>query len=258
MSPADRHGLLDAIEDEALRTVRLPGEPGDPGERHQCIAVHAQEALAELRFQFAQALVEEQAAARVERAHVLLVGEQCAYLADLDQARVAADAAAEATASASELACQSTQLVARGGACGGERCIELLALHGFQQVGHRAGLEGRDRVLLEGRAEHDGRRMLLGHEVARRLDAIHARHADVEQNEVRLEGPRDRDRLTTVGGLAAGLRRHAPGEQAAEPLACERFVVDDQHFHRGPPAGMRSVARKLSPSRAVSRAAASP
>ena len=109
-----------------------------------------------------------------------------------------------------------------------DRLRELLLAHGLEQVADGLGLEGLDRVLVVGgREDHRGR--ILEHvEVARDLDAVHARHADVEQHDVGIElahRPRAPPRRCPPR------RRPRPRElleQPAQPLARRRLVVDDE------------------------------
>ena len=67
------------------------------------------------------------------------------------------------------------------------------------------------------------------------LDAVHARHADVDQNDVDGLLGGHRQRGLAVGGFAAGgvgqLGRHI-GQQVAQAAACRRLVVDDQDTQR--------------------------
>ena len=79
------------------------------------------------------------------------------------------------------------QLRARQAPGARQRRGELLLAHRLQQVAHGVRLEGLDRVLIEGGGEDDRRRLLQHVQVARGLQAVHARHAHVEQHHVRGE-----------------------------------------------------------------------
>jgi hypothetical protein len=59
-------------------------------------------------------------------------------------------------------------------------------IHRFHQVVHGFHFESGNRKLVEGRDEHDGRRALLSGERAGHRDAVHARHGNVEQQQVGL------------------------------------------------------------------------
>jgi hypothetical protein len=94
-------------------------------------------------------------------------------------------------------------------------------------------------VLGEGGGEDHRRRALLVGEVARDLQAVHAGHADVEQDEVRLLVADHGQRLGAVAGLARNLVAREFREQAAQAFARERLVVDDDHPHPEPSAPSR-------------------
>ena len=96
----------------------------------------------------------------------------------------------------------------------------------LEQVVHRAGVEGVDRVLVVGGDEHDVRRLAdaLGHFQARQ-----AGHADVEEHHLRLVLQESVPRIVAVFGhqhhLGLGPRRAQHGQQA---LAHQRFVFRNQ------------------------------
>ena len=72
-------------------------------------------------------------------------------------------------------------------------------------------------------------------EVARRLEAAHAGHLDIEQNDLRLGGRDELNRLEAVARLAHDLGPHIRGdvtEQLLQALARRRLVVDDENLQR--------------------------
>ena len=73
------------------------------------------------------------------------------------------------------------------------------------------------------------------------LQAVHARHADVQQHEVGLEPLDGFDRLATVAGLSDHLHAIHVAEQIEQSLPGQRFVIDYQRFHRPPASGIRTV-----------------
>ncbi len=68
-----------------------------------------------------------------------------------------------------------------------------------------------------------------GGEEARRLDAIHDRHADVHQHHVRSELPRQRHGLQTVRSLPHDREAGARLDNQPKADAHQRLVVGDQH-----------------------------
>ena len=84
------------------------------------------------------------------------------------------------------------------------------------------------------RGEHEHVRLLLGEDLARGLDPVHARHVEVHQHDVGLELLGLLDRLGAVGGGADELDVLEPADQAAEAVADDAVVVGEQDAdHRG-------------------------
>ena len=114
----------------------------------------------------------------------------------------------------------------------------------------------RARGVVGGRGQHHdlrARHRRLGAHLAAGLDAVQARHVDVEEDEPRTLAARDLHRLLAVARLVQLERRHAL-ERRHDELADERVVVDDQHDVAGrlirSPAGCARASR-----RAASRSA---
>jgi hypothetical protein len=96
-------------------------------------------------------------------------------------------------------------------------------------------------------------------------EAVHARHLDVEQDEVGLPVANELDGFSAVSRFDDGLDLRVVPEQPPQPLASERFVVDDedgqaQGVSSGPGVRKGSVSAMTAPwgtrFRAVSAAAA--
>src|SRR5215210_3845529 len=116
----------------------------------------------------------------------------------------------------------------------------------LQQITGRATTNRGKQVLLVSRSrQHDdlasGR---LGPEERQRLESADSRHREIEEDDVRLELPRELERLGSVAGLTDDVEA-APREQAGEPVARQRMVVDekDRGRHR-PLIGTRFGADK--------------
>lgn len=67
----------------------------------------------------------------------------------------------------------------------------------------------------------------------RGLDAVEARHADVHQDDVRVEMCREADRLGAVARLAGDRQVVLALQQHAEAEALHGLVVDDEHAGHG-------------------------
>jgi len=78
------------------------------------------------------------------------------------------------------------------------------------------------------------RRRLERHHVARELHAVHAGHADVEQEHLRFAGRQALERLEAVARLAHDRVRHFGGDVLQElphALARRGLVVNDEDAH---------------------------
>jgi hypothetical protein len=92
-------------------------------------------------------------------------------------------------------------------------------------------------VEIEGRDDHDGQGVLdaWASELAGGLDAVDARHPDVEEADVGTQLACHGDRLVTVRCLADDLDPGLRVEDHGEPGADQELVVGDHHpdGHRG-------------------------
>mmetsp|Transcript_53828 Transcript_53828/g.149367 ORF Transcript_53828/g.149367 Transcript_53828/m.149367 type:complete len:254 (+) Transcript_53828:886-1647(+) len=112
---------------------------------------------------------------------------------------------------------------------------QALRFQGLEQIVHRTGFEGLDRVLVIGGHEDDARGALdaLGH-----FEAGQARHLDVEEGQVGLQGRDGLGGLDAVGGRADDLQlRPGLGELGLQILHEMGFVVGDQGGGHGVFAG---------------------
>jgi hypothetical protein len=104
--------------------------------------------------------------------------------------------------------------------------VRRLAL---QQVAGGAAADRAEEVaLVLRRRQHDDLRLRRGLAQPRqRREPVHLGHREVEQDQVRLELARGRDRLLPARRLADHVEP-VLGEQPRERLACQRVVVDDE------------------------------
>ena len=123
--------------------------------------------------------------------------------------------------------CCSCGRVSRAGLV--ERGAQLLGADRLQQIGDGLGLEGLQRVFVEGGDEYHRRRLGQRGELARDFEAVDARHAHVEQHDVGLQPVADLERALAVLGLAGDLETPDLLQHGAQPLARRRLVVDDEH-----------------------------
>ena len=106
---------------------------------------------------------------------------------------------------------------------------EAFGRHGFEQVVDCAMLEGVDRVLVVGGGEDD---VAAVEQLARRFDAAHAGHADVEKGDLRLVARGQFHRFDAVRRHRNHIDLGPDFEQACVELLAHRcFVVGDQGSH---------------------------
>src|SRR5215831_4352592 len=133
-----------------------------------------------------------------------------------------------------------------------DRVDELFRLDVLQQ---EAACTGADRfvdvlVRIEGREDENSRLSAARDDPPRRLDSVDVRHADVHQNDIRVQGAHLLHSLGPVLGLADDLEIGARVEDHAEAAAYERLVVAEQdadRTHPPPPIGRRALTRKPPP-----------
>src|SRR5262249_38737103 len=104
-------------------------------------------------------------------------------------------------------------------------------------LGEEAGGAGTlDRVrLLRSRLHREAENLnrgKLGAQAPCRLDAVHVRHRDVHQDDIRPQRVRPSDRFESVGGVADDAQLRALLEQLVEHLAYGGVVVDDENPER--------------------------
>ncbi len=111
-----------------------------------------------------------------------------------------------------------------------QRLLQALGPHRLGQVVDGLELEGRDRVGRIGGDEHHRRRCRPAAQPARQLEAVDARHVDVEQHQVEA---RAGQLVGAPSPCAASATTSAGGDwqsasKRAQARARQRFVVDDQ------------------------------
>ena len=107
-----------------------------------------------------------------------------------------------------------------------ERALKPLVHQRLQEVIERVRVKGVDRVAVEGRHEHHHRHAGL-RDAAQHLEAVDARHLDVEEHEVRRVGGDRFDRLAAIRALRDDLEVVESAQAQLEPAPRERLVIDD-------------------------------
>ena len=114
-------------------------------------------------------------------------------------------------------------------------CGQPLRPHGLDQVVDRIQLERLHGILVVGRREHHRRRMRRAGQMARQLDAVHLRHADVHQRHVGGRVGQALQRLDAMGRFAdddVGQFGGNVGQQRLHARPRRRLVVDDEDSQR--------------------------
>ena len=108
-----------------------------------------------------------------------------------------------------------------------ERGREAHGIHRLQQVVERMDLERPERVLVEGGHEDHFRQARHAHS-GQHPKAIHFRHLNVEKDEVGLVLFNRFDCRAPIAAFANDLEVGFRFEKRAQPLAGQRFVINDQ------------------------------
>ena len=141
---------------------------------------------------------------------------------------------------------------------------DLVRLGRLEQEPRSAGAEGTVDVLVE--VEHRQHQDLgtssAGHDATHTLDAVDARHLDVHQHDIGVEGLCGASRLCTVGGLTDDDEVVLRGEDRSQTGAQQRLVVGQHDADHEPTAGVIAwragrVVQRRKPE-PVSRAVSSP
>jgi hypothetical protein len=90
-------------------------------------------------------------------------------------------------------------------------------------------------------SENDRRRFVELGDMPRRLDAVHARHADIEQHDIGLQALRHAERFQPVDRLADQLVLFQFANHARQAIARRFFIVDYQYLHSASALGMVNV-----------------
>ena len=114
---------------------------------------------------------------------------------------------------------------------GADRLGDLLGLRVLEHVARRAGLERRGDLLLLDEARHgdDLRLGELGLDPADRRDAVHVRHQEIHQHDVRREPAGHGHALRAVGRLAHDVDVGQEVEEGAEAHPDDGVIVDEEH-----------------------------
>ena len=123
-----------------------------------------------------------------------------------------------------------------------ERVGEALAIEGLEDVVEGAHLEGLEGVLIVGGHEDDERHALAPDRFDD-LEAVHVRHLDIEEDELRRVIQDRRHGFLAVTTLAHHLDVGLARQQGRQPLARERLVVHDQGLDLFQGGGPMHVSR---------------
>ena len=230
MPPADLQQGKIGFEPDLPGATVIPAQAVQPGHRDQRIPVNAEETFPEFVLQILQRLIKESLTPGVVRRDVLLVSLKTEDVVHGNHLQ--APRALDAKVGAGGGARNPEQLGAPhpGGMLQG--LLKALPADRLQQVTHRLGLEGLDGVLVIGGREHDGGPAFPAGQLARDLQAVHARHADVEEDHVRLQRVAELQGLLPVARFPDHTEALEVAHQLAQAAAGRGLVIDDQDAGR--------------------------
>ena len=108
-----------------------------------------------------------------------------------------------------------------------ERLLEARLVERLEEEVERVNLERADRVRVVRGHEDDGRHVVAV-EVLDDVEAVHARHLDVEEDEVGLLALDHLDGARAVGAGADDFDVGLLGEQGGDAVTRQLLVVDDE------------------------------
>ena len=193
----------------------------------------ANETPCKLTFERLKRFLDEVATVGVHHAHVFLIRHEIADVTYRDQLQFVMEARAQVFAAGGDAAL----LTNVGQDFIGESrspfkgLREPLAAHGLQHIPDGIGFEGFYGVFVIGGGEYHGRRGIALVQVMRGLYAIHARHAYVQENDVRFFLADQVQRFATVASFANDLVLASVIDQLSKPVSRGGLVIDDQYFH---------------------------
>src|SRR5262245_40220311 len=169
------------------------------GARNEAIAMDAHEAVLELLLEPGQRLLEQKLARLRACGNVFQLRFQVDDVGDRNQVDASTLLSTEIRARAGADAAQRLVARWRGTARATQRRLEPRRAYRLEQIIHRVDFEGFDRVGVVRRREYDRRCRFELLQVARHFDAVDFWHADVEQDDVRIEHRNELERLASVG-----------------------------------------------------------
>ena len=207
-------------------------EAADGGARDEAVAVNAHERPGKLALERDQRFLDQ--VLFVARAHgdVLLLGPQKHDVAHRHQHDAIALRDRQVLARRARRPHQALAPRRTGSERFLQRRREAHGAHRFQEVIERVQLEGLDGMLVVRSDEHHRGRALECAHVARKLEPIHAGHADVEQQHLGAARRQSLERFDAVGRLARHHARHVARDvlqELLQALARRAFIVGKEY-----------------------------
>ena len=126
----------------------------------------------------------------MQHLHILLLGMECDYARDRYEPYFAGQGHRniEADTKVRVLLQEVSEAHARDASRMLQRPEQSLAPHGLQQIIDGVSFESRYRILIVGRRKNNRRRHIEATQVISNFDAVHGRHANIQQHDVGFEG----------------------------------------------------------------------
>src|SRR5690606_9556706 len=211
--------------------VRVLLQRADAPRGHQRVAMNAREQAAELLFQRLQRILDQHLAAGMPDGDVFLVGAEIVDVVDIDEAQRVAHARADLPAPLAVALRQRRLLRGVRPAGALQRRFQPFLAHRLHQVIGGLRLEGVDGEAVIGGGEDDRGRRGEARKMARALQPVHARHANVQQHHVGVVLDDLAKRFFAVARFANHFRASDRLQHATQAESRRRLIIHDQYAH---------------------------
>ena len=230
--PAHLQRRLAAAQPHVVLSIGVALDSSEVSHADERVAVDAHEVGTELLFERPQRILDEILALDVPHRRVLLLGEKILHVLDRNEPQPFAMARGDVGTALLAAGGRRDLLQLWPGEPSGvlERGGELFLADRLQQIADRLRLESVDRIFIERRREDDGRRLR-----EQRSDAARPRCRPFPACAHRAVRHRVRARWPACSacsrdGLADDFASGDLDQQAPQPLARRRLVIDDEHL----------------------------
>src|SRR5690554_2897399 len=253
MFATDGQCRLVTFEEQAVMTVGVAPQAADKAHPHQGVAMNPQQLFGVGLFQFFQGVVAQGFTPGMVQGYVLVVGFAVENGVQVNQLGTPVGANCQLPGAVISLPGEAAPLYPVCPASPLQGLRQGLFAHRLEQVAAGLHVKGLDGVMVIGRAENHRRRIFQLADLLRRLHAVHAGHANIQQQDIGLQAGDLPEGIVTVSGFTAHLVSRQVFQQPVDTLSRQWFVIGNQDallwvgihnltVKQGVGAGLRFVA----------------